>query len=138
MFSFLVEHKSTGKKLMFDLGGRKDLQSLAPAVLESLKTVFSSGEEMPFTMDVPEDVPEQLVKNGIALDEIQTVIWRYASICWRGIVNANSRCDSHSHIDHIVDMSKFPSTTELVVGAGTDLRTYPTFEDAQLVESDIS
>ncbi|KAF8904229.1 hypothetical protein CPB85DRAFT_985801 [Mucidula mucida] len=51
---------------------------------------------------------------------VQTVIW------------------SHSHIDHIGDMSKFPSTTELVVGAGTDLGTYPTFEDAQLVESDIS
>ncbi|KAF9023233.1 hypothetical protein BDZ89DRAFT_1070106 [Hymenopellis radicata] len=69
---------------------------------------------------VLEDVSEQLVKNGIPLKDIQAVIW------------------SHNHFDHIGDMSKFPSTTELVVGAGTNLKTYPTFKDAPLMESDTS
>ncbi len=35
-------------------------------------------------------------------------------------------------------MATFPTTTELLVGQGTDLRTYPEFPDATLVESDIA
>ncbi len=34
------------------------------------------------------------------------------------------------------DISTFPSSTELVVGPGADLRTYPEHEDAHLIESD--
>ncbi len=34
------------------------------------------------------------------------------------------------------DISTFPPSTELVVGPGTDLRTYPEHEDAHLIESD--
>ena len=35
------------------------------------------------------------------------------------------------------DMAKFPASTDLVVGEGTVLRTYPEYEKASLLESDI-
>ncbi|KAF9029937.1 Metallo-hydrolase/oxidoreductase, partial [Hymenopellis radicata] len=114
VYAFLIEHEKG--KVLFDLGARKDREGLAPAVREALDTTFL-GQSVTVVL---EDVPEQLVKNGISLNDIQAVIW------------------SHNHFDHIGDMSKFPSTTELVVGAGTNLKTYPTFKDAPLMESDTS
>lgn len=45
---------------------------------------------------------------------------------------------SHFHFDHIGDISKFPSSTELVVGPGFKQkfsRAYPTDPDSVLRES---
>ncbi|KAF9022144.1 hypothetical protein BDZ89DRAFT_1070883 [Hymenopellis radicata] len=57
---------------------------------------------------VDEDVVEQLASGGLKTSDIETVIWRL-----------------------------FPSTTELVVGPGSDLKTYPSTPDASLTESDL-
>ncbi|KAJ6458691.1 hypothetical protein DFH09DRAFT_1501139 [Mycena vulgaris] len=104
LFAFLVEHKQTQKRLMFDLGLRKDSLNFVP----SIAGLFSSGVA---TMDRPEDITELLQDGGIPFT-IDKVIW------------------SHSHFDHIGDMSKFPNTTGLVIGPGTDTSTFPEFPNA--------
>ncbi|KAJ6601212.1 beta-lactamase-like protein [Mycena vulgaris] len=113
LFAFLVEHKKTQKRLMFDLGLRKDPLNLAP----SIAGLFSSGVGI---LEESKDITEQLRDGGIALASIDTVIW------------------SHAHFDHIGDMSKFPNTTGLVIGPGTDTTTFPEFSNAALRASDLA
>lgn len=115
-FSFLVEQPSSSRKILFDLGVRKDWQNLAPAVV---KIVESPG----WGCDVKQNVAEILQENGVdvAGGEIEAVVW------------------SHWHFDHTGDVSTFPSSTALVAGAGVRdalLPGYPEKEDSPLLESD--
>ncbi|KAJ7604147.1 hypothetical protein FB45DRAFT_957998 [Roridomyces roridus] len=117
MYSFLIEHntsKSHQTRHMFDLGIRKDPENLAPAFSTAITAGLASLKE-------DKDITEQLEDGGIPLTSIDAVIW------------------SHSHIDHIGDMSKFPSTTGLIYGQGTNTETFnTTFPNAQLQESDFA
>ncbi|KAJ7654497.1 beta-lactamase-like protein [Mycena polygramma] len=113
MFSFLVEHKSSQKRLMFDLGMRNDTENFAPRVEKLITSGFA---------EVPphKGIHELLEEGGIPLSSIDAVIW------------------SHSHFDHIGDMSKFPDTTELIIGSETDTATYPQSPNANLQDSDLA
>ncbi|KAJ7103710.1 beta-lactamase-like protein [Mycena crocata] len=114
VFAFLVEHKSSQKRLMFDLGTRTDFLNLSPASAG----LFTSGL---LTLETSaNDITDLLHEGGIALDSISAVIW------------------SHSHLDHTGDMSKFPNATALIVGPGTVMKTYPEFADAALLASDFA
>ncbi|CAI4215978.1 unnamed protein product [Parascedosporium putredinis] len=73
--SFLLEH-SSGRKLVFDLGVRKDYLNLAPKISNYIPTT-------PYKFDVTQDVIEVLEENGIKGEDIEAVIW------------------SHYHWDHI-------------------------------------
>ncbi|KAF7356299.1 Metallo-beta-lactamase superfamily protein [Mycena venus] len=73
-----------------------------------------------FHFELDKDIPELLQDGGITLSSIDAVIW------------------SHSHFDHIGDMSKFPNTTGLVIGSATDTSTYPEFANASLQASDFA
>ncbi|KAJ7768673.1 beta-lactamase-like protein [Mycena maculata] len=114
MFSFLVEHNTSQKRVMFDLGMRKDFENLAP----SLAIFYASG--LAFVTGESKDITELLEDGGIPLASIDAVIW------------------SHSHFDHIGDMSKFPNSTNLVIGPGTNNVTYPGSPDAILLETDFA
>ncbi|KAK0466689.1 beta-lactamase-like protein [Armillaria novae-zelandiae] len=114
IYAFFIEHKASGKRLMFDLGLRKDEENLAPAIQQVLELWKSNG----FGMTAETDVFERLRGGGVDPASVNTVIW------------------SHSHLDHTGDMSKFPSTTELVVGPGMDLRAFPTTPESPLLETD--
>ncbi|KAJ7015832.1 beta-lactamase-like protein [Mycena alexandri] len=103
-YAFFVEHTKSGKRLMFDLGTRIDPMNYAPSVVTKLFTEGIIQIESP-----AKDIFEFLGQGGIPLDSISTVIW------------------SHSHFDHVGDMSKFPNTTELVIGPETGTLTYPQF-----------
>ncbi|KAJ5951661.1 uncharacterized protein N7479_010074 [Penicillium vulpinum] len=114
-WSFLIEHPS-GQRVLFDLGVPKDLHSFAPIVCGTLK-------ERGWEIDVKEEVIDTLNKNGIAANEISAIIW------------------SHWHWDHIGDPSRFPSSTELIVGPGFKdefLPGYPAKPDAPVRESDFA
>ncbi|KAJ7730183.1 beta-lactamase-like protein [Mycena metata] len=112
--AFLVEHKVSQKRLMFDLGVRSDPLNFAP----NIAALFTDGI---IQVESPgRDIIELLQDGGIALSSISAVIW------------------SHAHFDHIGDISKFPNTTGLVIGSETDTNTYPQFPDASLVESDFA
>ncbi|KAF8216652.1 beta-lactamase-like protein [Mycena galopus ATCC 62051] len=113
MYSFLVEHVHSGTRLMFDLGIRKDPLNLAPSVA----ALFSSGI---FEIEEPQDITELLQDGNISLASIESVFW------------------SHSHFDHIGDMSKFPNTTGLIIGSETDTSTYPDSPNATLQASDFA
>jgi metal-dependent hydrolase (beta-lactamase superfamily II) len=67
------------------------------------------------------DVSEILLEGGMDLQKINAVIW------------------SHHHWDHTGDMSKFPTTTELVVGPDMPAKLwpgYPVNKESYLLESD--
>ncbi|CAK5263762.1 unnamed protein product [Mycena citricolor] len=113
LFAFLVEHKQSGKRVMFDLGMRSDPQNFAP----SIKQFFTGG-----VMRIYEsrDITGLLETGGISPSSIEAVVW------------------SHAHFDHIGDMSKFPRGTRLVIGSETITETYPTFANATLLPSDFA
>ncbi|KAL0062508.1 hypothetical protein AAF712_010642 [Marasmius tenuissimus] len=116
-FVFLIEHVDADgrqRRLMFDLGTRKDLQGFAP----KLREIVSSNSLA--RLDVERDVVDQLTEGGIDLKSIDTVIW------------------SHTHIDHVGDLSKWPTDTKLVLGAGSDRKGYPTYPDAILLDTDFA
>ena len=61
--AFLIEHGPSGKKMLFDLGCRKDYWNLPTAVQERLGDVIPS-------LRVDKDIREILQENGIALGSI--------------------------------------------------------------------
>ncbi|KAJ7637464.1 hypothetical protein B0H17DRAFT_1172505 [Mycena rosella] len=119
VYAFLVEHKNT--RLMFDLGIRKDTVNFVPSVAAS----FASGA---FILNQFKDITELLQDGGVPLKSIDTVIWR--------LLDTYAR--SHAHFDHIGDMAKFPNTTNLVIGAATNISTFPEFPNSSLQASDFA
>lgn len=117
-FSFLIEQPSSSRRILFDLGLRKDWQNLPPAIITRLS-------RPDWALDVQQNVSEILQKNGVnvAGGEIEAVIW------------------SHWHFDHTGDMTTFPSSTILITGSGVQdalLPGYPTSQESNLLESDFS
>ncbi|KAJ7116054.1 beta-lactamase-like protein, partial [Mycena epipterygia] len=112
--SFLIEHQPSQSRLVFDLGVRNDPENYPPAI----SALFAAGiYQVPSEFD---DIGQQLEQGGIPLESIDAVIW------------------SHSHFDHIGDMSEFPNTTALVVGPGTNNELYPEFPNGVLQTSDFA
>ncbi|VUC32805.1 unnamed protein product [Clonostachys rosea] len=114
-YSFLVE-SATGKKALFDLSIATDWQDYAPIVANRLKT---NGYEIKAEVDVS----EVLQCHGVDLKSINSIVW------------------SHWHWDHLGDPSKFPPSTEIVVGPGFKtafLPAHPTGQQSPVRESDFS
>ena len=112
-FSFLIEHPS-GRKLVFDLGLRKDYENLPPVIQRFL-------EEARWEIEVGQNVSEILEEGGIKTSDIESVIW------------------SHHHFDHVGDMSTFPSTTGIIVGPGFKsnyMPAWPKNKNSTLKETD--
>lgn len=63
--AFLIEHETSGQKLMFDLGVRKDYWNLPPVVLGRM----GGGVNIP-SLRVDKDATEVLEENGIGLADI--------------------------------------------------------------------
>jgi glyoxylase-like metal-dependent hydrolase (beta-lactamase superfamily II) len=117
-FSFLVTHSSLKRKILFDLGVRKDWQNLAPTIVQRISTPD-------WAINVPQNVAEILQEGGVDVTggEIEAVIW------------------SHWHFDHTGDMSTFPPSTALIGGSGVQdalLPGYPKNENSPLLESDFA
>lgn len=68
-WSFLVE-SSTGRKVLFDLGGPADINLFPPQVADAVKQADAKVEGTKTVADV-------LVENGIELAQIDSVILRY-------------------------------------------------------------
>jgi hypothetical protein len=66
--SFLLEHPS-GRKLVWDLGIRKDYQNYSPKITEYLPTTG-------YNFEVTHNVVDILEEGGIKGEEIEAVIWR--------------------------------------------------------------
>jgi hypothetical protein len=69
--AFMLEH-STGRRVMFDIGLRKDTENLSPAVVKA----FGNPDGTFGFMMEDGDIPTQLKRAGFDLHTIDTVIWR--------------------------------------------------------------
>lgn len=78
--AFLIEHKFSGKRILFDLGCRKDYWNLPAAIQSRLGDVIPS-------LKVEKDVSEILQEKGVELDTICTFsYWRPSVLrCWSQI-----------------------------------------------------
>lgn len=61
--AFLIENDTTGQKVMFDLGTRKDYWNLPPVTLQRGARILSG-------LKIDKDVTEVLEENGVKLDTI--------------------------------------------------------------------
>ncbi|OKL55377.1 hypothetical protein UA08_09384 [Talaromyces atroroseus] len=109
-YSFLIEHKTQGKKILYDLGFMKAWKEKTPPAI--LNQIESTPEVI---VDISKDVADQLHDGGIALESINAIIW------------------SHHHVDHTGDPSLFPRSTSLIVGPGfkSNKATYPGYPKNQ-------
>jgi hypothetical protein len=78
-WAFLIEHPS-GRRIVYDLGLRKDFNNLAPAV--GVKYMQDSG--MMQKLEVKEDTADILKAGGVKLEDIEGVIWSH----WFVLFNA--------------------------------------------------
>ncbi|KAJ6134635.1 hypothetical protein N7523_000957 [Penicillium sp. IBT 18751x] len=114
-WSFLIEHPS-GKKALFDLGVPKSWKSFPPAAIGHI-------DSLGWNVRVEEEVIDILSRNGVRPEGISSIIW------------------SHWHWDHIGEPSRYPSTTELVVGPGFKdafLPAYPANQNSPIRQLDIT
>ena len=72
-WAFLIEHPA-GRKLLYDLGLRKDWTSLSPCV--GLQEAVRNG--VIADIKVKKNIAETLVEAGVRLEEIEGIIWRLA------------------------------------------------------------
>lgn len=79
-YVFLIEHEKSKRKLVFDLGIRREITAYAPSVLAYHKA---------FTLDPGRDVYEVLRDGGVDLNKIEAVIWRCVSLTLARLNQAN-------------------------------------------------
>lgn len=112
--SFLIEHSATKRKLLFDLGLRKDISTLPPTV----QKIFSDSG---WDLRVEKNVSDILIEDNVSPEEIEAVVL------------------THHHFDHLGDLSQFPNTTDIVVGPdfkATHLPGWPINPDSSLIDTE--
>ena len=69
-FAFLIENKKLAKKIMFDLGCRKDWWNLTPAAQDSVTSGIPA-------LHVPKSINEVLREGGMDDKKIDGVVWSH-------------------------------------------------------------
>lgn len=113
VYAFLIEHRKSGKRVMFDLGIRSDPENLAPATF----SLISSGAiQLPPAF---KGITERLVDGGIPLQSIDAVIWRFAATNFLFANRTNIiSLPSHSHFDHIGLQSNLHDVMQMLIIRG--------------------
>ncbi|ORY10187.1 hypothetical protein BCR34DRAFT_435447, partial [Clohesyomyces aquaticus] len=116
VYSFLVSNST--RHVLFDLGVRVDPTSYAPKttkLIEDATHVTNTGRDVRSILD------SDTSGLGVRSTDIEAIIW------------------SHNHFDHVGDPSRFPSSTELVVGPGVKSASWPGYPskiNGSLLDSD--
>ncbi|KAF9882620.1 hypothetical protein FE257_005954 [Aspergillus nanangensis] len=93
-YAFYIHHRRLGKKILYDMGARKDWWNLPPHVLHAIQSKGVQG------MRITSEIDEILSDGGVDPKTIDAVVW------------------SHYHFDHTGNIQKFPKSTDVVVGHG--------------------
>lgn len=94
-YSFLIHHKSSNTRVLYDLGLRTNWRTtLSPHLIKNLI--------IPLGLDVivEKDTADILAENGVSPTDINTIIF------------------SHHHWDYVGDTTMFPTSTSILVGSG--------------------
>jgi hypothetical protein len=75
-WAFLIEHPS-GRKLLYDLGLRRDWESLSPRI--GLREAVNTG--LIADIKVEKNTAEIVVEAGMKLDDMEGIIWRLVLSC---------------------------------------------------------
>lgn len=114
-FAFYIHNARLDQRVLFDMGSRKDWWNLPPSVVSSFE-----GKGVP-GIRVTKNIDEILSAGGIDPGSINAAIW------------------SHYHWDHIGDIQRFPTSTEVVTGSGfreSFLPGYPTNKASPILDRD--
>ncbi|KAF7720036.1 Uncharacterized protein PECH_008091 [Penicillium ucsense] len=114
-FSFIITN-AQGRRVLFDLGLRKDWTKLSPTAVAEVY-----HDELDIRCE--QDVRDILEAHDVSAEGVEAIIL------------------SHHHFDHIGDPSRFPSSTALIVGPGVCdalMPGYPDQENAEILTSDYS
>jgi glyoxylase-like metal-dependent hydrolase (beta-lactamase superfamily II) len=117
VYCFLISRND--QHVIFDLGVRSDWHNYAPKIV---KLIEATTTIVPGT-DVFSLLDTEAAGLGIRPADITSVIW------------------SHNHFDHVGDISRFPSSVELVVGSGVRAASWPgwpTVADAGVLDADMA
>lgn len=68
-WAFLVEHPTSGAKLLFDLGVPKDWENFAPVVSKRLNG-------LDWVIKVEKNIVDVLEENHVSASEITSLVWR--------------------------------------------------------------
>lgn len=121
VYAFHITHQASGSQFLFDLGCRKDWWNLVPQTVDLLEGSWPG-------IKVDKDVKEILTENGVTfagdgMDGISKVIL------------------SHSHFDHVGELSTLPKDVEIVVGPGFKkamMPGYPTNAESTFHEQELT
>ncbi|KLO12234.1 Metallo-hydrolase/oxidoreductase [Schizopora paradoxa] len=94
--AFLITHAQTGERLLFDLGIRKDINTLPPTAAQDAASFIGNWS----LEEAIENVPNALAKGGLKPGDISRI------------------CLSHCHFDHIGDPALY-SNARFIVGERT-------------------
>jgi hypothetical protein len=103
-YVFLLEHHTTNRRVLFDMELHKDWQSLAPAAVKQ----FSQPDNT-FLLVVKKDVPDQLVECGVALETVDSIVWRCVSPVAYSVLRLTAI--SHHRWGCVGDITKIPNPT---------------------------
>lgn len=115
-FSFYIQHQSSKRQFLFDLGARKDWENHVPHI-KGLIAGHVPG------IRITEDVLDIVSNGGVKVDDIEALLL------------------SHWHFDHSGAPSKLPQHTKIVVGPGFKeafLPGFPAKEDSPFHEADFN
>lgn len=114
-YAFYIQNPRLNKRVLFDLGARKDWWNFPPSVLNAITAKGVSG------LRITHDVAEILRSGGVELDTIDAVVW------------------SHFRWDHVGNIQLFPKSVDVVVGSPfkeSFLPGYPTGKESPFFEAD--
>ena len=121
VYAFHITHQASGTQLLFDLGCRKDWWNLVPQTVDLLEGSWPG-------IKVDKDVKEILEDGGVRFAE-------------KGMDGVSKVILSHSHFDHVGDLSALPKEVEVVVGPGFKkamMPGYPTNAESTFHEAELA